>query len=263
MEYQLLLRVESGLLGVTGVWADEVPSVGLLYNTKETHSLVYRCQRNQNSSLDCEFTQTVVRNKANQEDLNSKLNHAREEFRGGSKISTEECKTFNELIDVLEGRKKPSKEDVFKEITDIEKRDLLKVARAMEGFCNSRTEENFLNVVRLGHEKDTRTCKVSSNTYKQSFRFVKDSLSGKGSWVVQGTPEGLCGIVQLSRFEQDRLKDFKSIFWKYVARKAVTNLQGTLYPGTSCKGLDEGEYVYDWKSKEYSLGCDHVEFSPL
>jgi hypothetical protein len=251
------------LLEVTGVRAEEVPSVGLLYNTKETHSMVYRCQQNRDNSLDCEFTQTAVRKKAKPEDLNSKLNQARKEFRGGAKNSAEECKMFNELVDVLEGRKKPPKEEGFKEITDMQKKDLLKTSRGMVEFCKSRTEENFLNMVRLVHEKETRTCQVSSNAFKQSFRYVQDTLSDTGAWVVQGTPEGPCGIVQLSRFEPDRLKDSKLIFWKYVARKAVTNPQGSFFPGASCKGFDEGEYVYDWKSKEHSLGCDYVEFSPL
>lgn len=251
------------LLVVPSARAEEVPNTGLLYNTKETHSLVYRCQQNQDNSIDCDFIQTAVRKKSKPEDLNSMLNQAREEFRSGAKMDAEECKMFKDLVDILEGRKKPPKEEDFKGITDLQKRDLLKTGKGMMDFCKSRTEENFLNIVRLGHEKDTRTCQMSANTFKQTFRFVQDNLSGTGAWVVQGTPEGPCGIVQLSRFEPERLKDSKLVFWKYVARKAVTNPQGTFFPGASCKGLDEGEYIYDWRSKEHSLGCDYVEFSPL
>lgn len=265
------LSLVATMFAVVGIWlvgassasAEEAPSTGLLYNTKEAHSLVYRCQQNLDNSLDCEFTQTAVRKKTKPDDLNFKLNQAREEFRAGVKMSADECKMYKDMNDVFEGRKKAPKEEGLKEITEMQKKDLLKMTKSMMEFCKSKTEENFLNFVRLGHEKDTRTCKVSANTYKQAFRFVQDHLSNAGAWVVQSTPEGPCGIVQLSRFEPERLKDSKLVFWKYLARKAITNPQGSFFPGASCKGLDEGEYVYDWRSKEHSLGCDYVEFTPL
>lgn len=145
----------------------------------------------------------------------------------------------------------------------MQKRDFLRTGKGKMDFCKSRTQENFLNIVRVAHEKDTRTCKVSANTFKQTFRLVQNNISGTGAWVVQGTPEGPCGIVELSRFEPERGKDSKLVFWKYVARKAVTNPQGTFFLGASCKGFDEGEYIFDWRSEEHSLGCDYVEFSPL
>jgi hypothetical protein len=167
------------------------------------------------------------------------------------------------MVEILEGRKKAPKEDGWKEFTEMQKKDYLIITKALLEFCKSKTEQNFLNVIRLGHEKDTRTCKVSSQPFKQRFRFVSDDISGAGSWVTEGAPEGPCGFVQLSRFEPDLQRDFKRAFWKYIARKAVTNPQGSFFPGTSCKGFDEGEYLYDWKAKERFLGCDYIEFSPL
>lgn len=250
------------LLGITSVLADEVPNIGLLYNTKEAHSMVYRCQQNRGNTLDCEFTQTAVRKKAEPEELNSKLKQAREEFRAGVKYSADECKTFGQVLDVLEGRKRPPKEEGFRQLTEMEKKDAVESGRAFLAFCRLKTEESYLNIVRRGHAKDVRTCLVSSHSFKQSFQFVQDSISGTGSWVTRGGPVDACGIVELSRFEPERLKDFEFVFWKYIARKAVTNPQGFFAPGVSCKKLDEGEYVYDWRSKEHSLGCDYIEFSP-
>lgn len=251
------------LLIVSSASAEDVPSTGLLYNTKESHSLVYRCQRNNDNSLACDFIQTAVRKKAAQEDLNSKLDQAREEFSRDAGIDAGQCKMARDLVDILEGRKNAPREDSFKRATDMQKKDLLRMSKGMIEFCKSRTEESLLNMIRIGHEKDVRTCQVSSNTFKQSFEFVQDNLTGTGVWVVRGTPEGPCGIVQLSRLEPERLKDSGFVFWKYVARKVVTNPQGTFYPGVSCKGLDEAEYIYDWRSKEHSMGCDYVEFSAL
>jgi hypothetical protein len=83
-----------------------------------------------------------------------------------------------------------------------------------------------------------------------------------GAWVVSAQPEGPCGIVQLSRFEMD--KEYKSLFWRYVARKTATNPTGTLMPGFSCSAVDQGEYVYDWKkTRSDYLQCEFVEFSPI
>ena len=248
------------LLVTIGANAEEAPSNGLLYNTKESHSLVYRCKQTQKNLLDCDFVQTAVRKKAKPEDLKVSLNQAREEFRSGRKVSAQECKSLNDLIDILEGRKRPPKGLDFNEITEVQKRDSLKEIKTIVAFCKAQTEESYLNIARVRYEKATRTCKVSANTFKQKFRFVEDT----GAWVVEDAPEGSCGIVQLSRFDPERLQNnSKLVIWKYVARKAVTNPQGTLLPDLSCKGLDEGEYVYDWRTKEHNLGCEYVEFSPV
>lgn len=259
---QILGGIGVYVLGATAVSAGEVPTVGLLYNTKETSSLTYSCEQDRDRSLECEFTQTAVRKKAKPEDLDSKLKQGRDEFRGGVEISTEECKTNNEMVEVLEGHRKPPKEEGWKEVTEMQKKDFLPTIKAMSGFCQSRTEANYLKFVHLIHGKDTRTCRVSSNPYKQKFKFVQDFNSGAGSWVIQGTPEGPCGIVQLSRFESERMKDSNFVSWKYIARKAITNPKGSIFPGMLCKDLDEGEYLYDGKSKERSPGCDYIEFSP-
>ncbi|OOZ42998.1 hypothetical protein [Solemya velum gill symbiont] len=251
------------LTDISSALADDAPTTGFLYNTKETHSIQYQCELNNRDILDCEFTQTAVRKKGKPEDLDVSLKQAREEFKSGVKIPAEECKLYTGLVDILEGRKKPPNEQGFSEITDINRADLLKTSKAMKNFCTSKKEEDFLNFVRLIHEKDLRTCKVSSHTFKQSFKMVQDNLSGVGSWVAQGEAEGPCGIVSLSRFEPERLKDYSLVLWKYISRKAVTNPKGELLPGASCKNLDESEYIYDWRSKEHSLGCDYIEFSVL
>jgi hypothetical protein len=260
---KLFFALSFCLTDMPNALAGEAPTTGLLYNTKETHSMVFRCQINSKNILDCEFTQTAVRKKGKPEDLDASLKQASEEFKGGVKVSTEECKLYGDLVDILEGRKKPPKEQGLSEITDIEKADLLKSTKAMRKFCTSKNEKDFLNVVRISHEKNLRTCKVSSNTFKQSFKMVQDNLSGTGSWVAKGEADGPCGIVQLSRFEPEKLKDTSLVFWKYIARKAVTNPNGEFFPGASCKNLDESEYIYDWRSKEHSLGCDYIEFSAL
>lgn len=265
--YRIGMRILVGIIAcfisASNTLAGDVPTVGLLYNTKETHSLVFQCQQSSENILECDFTQTAVRKKAKPEDLKTTLSQARDEFRAGVKMTPEECKVYSELVEILEGRKKPPKEQEFKKISDIAKKDLLASTKAMIQFCNSRTEENFLKMIRLDHDKNIRTCQVSSNTFKQTFRYIKDNVSGVGTWVAKGEPTGPCGIVVLSRFEPEQPKGVPLVFWKYITRKAVMNPQGSFLPGASCKGFDESEYVYDWRSKEHQLSCDYIEFSAL
>jgi hypothetical protein len=250
------------LLGIGDALAEDVPRIGLLWNTKEVSSMLYECKQNTDKSLDCEFTQTSVRKNAKPEELDSKLKQAREEFRkGGFNLSDDDCKWPGDVIEILEGRKKPPPEARFHELSELEKKDTLKMMRAMVQFCKSKTEEDYLNIIRLRHDKDSRTCRVSSNPYKQTFRFVSDNLSKNGTWVIQGQPDGPCGFVQLSRFEMDRDNSLKFVNWNYIARRATTNPQGTTLLGLSCKDFDEGEYVYDWRSKGHPIGCDYIEFA--
>lgn len=103
---------------------------------------------------------------------------------------------------------------------------------------------------------------MSVNHYRQTFRFL-GSGSTLGSWVVESTPQGPCGTVQLDRFEaEDVGTGSKKIrFWKYIARKAITNPNGQLALGGSCSGFDENSYAYDWRAKTHQQTCDYVEFS--
>lgn len=100
----------------------------------------------------------------------------------------------------------------------------------------------------------TRTCVISTNTYRQSFRKV----DGADVWVVtQEGSEGPCGMINVSRFERE------DMFWVYYAKKVVTNRSGELMPGFKCTDYDESEYKLDWKSRPLNLSCDYVKFAPF
>ena len=134
--------------------------------------------------------------------------------------------------------------------------------RALATMCDHPTEENYLKIAKVEHDKDVRTCRVSSNPFTQEFVWVSDFGNG-GAWVVSSQPDGPCGVVQLSRFEKDK-SDTSSLFWRYVARKAATNPSGTVLPGLSCSAVDQGEYVYDWRNtRSDHLQCEFIDFSPL
>jgi hypothetical protein len=245
--------------------AQNAPSVGLVYNTKEAHSITYSCAA-KGGKLECDFLQTAVRRKSNQQDLTSVLAQARQEFRSGQNVDTKECQTYGELMEILEGRKKAPTPNSLATVTPMQKRDILEVTKALIHVCKNKTEENYLAVARLTHSKVMRTCQISTNAFKQTFVSVGDNAR-TNVWVTDSKPEGACGIVQLSRFTPERSKGSDYVFWKYTAKKAITNPDGIAFPGVNenvkCSGLDEAEYLYDWRSKELPLQCDYIEFSVL
>lgn len=255
------------LLFTAYVYAGDSPTVGMVYNTKERNFLIYSCSEGQDHSLDCEFTQTRVTKKLTADDVKTRLNEARKGFPTSTDLAPESCKVYRDMFEVLRGHKRaPNKQgqDFSKNMSNMERKDMLKITSAMITACNSKTEENYLNAIRAMLDKDTRTCVISSYNFKQSFHLVLDNFSGARSWVAKGDPHGPCGIVQLSRFEPDKLKGSELVVWKYIAKKAITNRQGLAMPGIACKDLDENEYIFDWKPKTpHAVNCDYIEFSPL
>lgn len=252
------------LSGSAAAWAQSAPTLGLLYNTQEGHSLTYRCEPVKAAQLNCEFVQTAVRFKSTYADLPSVLDKARKQFGSEKQPSVQECTTYRDVLAVFEGKKTAPKPEGIAAMSQVEMADGQRIAKALVEYCDRPSEETFLSVVRIGHDKDRRTCSVSSISYRQSFRLLAEG-SGRAIWVTQGSPEGSCGIVQLSRFEPEETKIGTSTFtnWSYIARKAITNPSGELFPGAKCSGLDERPYTYDWRSKEHQMSCDYIQFSPL
>ncbi len=129
----------------------------------------------------CELNLIIVNKRAKPEDLTPGSIQAREAFRSdGVEWSAEYCKWFMDFVDILEGRKPPPKGSDSKAITeaqkklretaDSEKKDFLNWKQATVEFCKSKTEDNWLNLVRLEYEKDSRTCIVNAHTFRDRFR---------------------------------------------------------------------------------------------
>ncbi|MGZ9097843.1 MAG: hypothetical protein ACXW30_06065 [Micavibrio sp.] len=267
----------------------DIPTTGMLYNTKEAALLTYNCNKLNNGKLGCDFIQTSVRKKSKPEDLEKKIQEAKKQFPDALKeISSEGlCKENVPFMEVLTGNKTPeevaetapndfipNKKEFIQNIKDMskaQKEDLLKTFSALQDFCKNKTENSFLELTKLENEKDSHTCIIAAGyTFKQTFIYVEDGLSDLGAWVVESTPYGPCGAVQLDRFvpEKSTIGDSEFVNWKYVAKKAITNPDGTFFGDFKCKQADENEYLYDWKTSAktdrlYHLGCEYIEFSPL
>lgn len=242
----------------TNLMAYETPRSGMVYNTSESSALTYQCKNETNTLIECQFTQTSVRKKLKNTELSSAVTKAKSQF----KNTVQECKgQTNEFLDILEGRKEPPIKDSISKMSDLQKKDMLAVFRALSDFCKVKTEKAYENFVYTSSEVETRTCSVSSYSFTQSFRLINDEINKSYSWVVDTTPTGSCGIVQLSRFEP--VKSGNMTFWNYISRKAITNPKGTLFLNQSCEGLDQKEYLYDWRSQEQAVQCDYINFSVI
>lgn len=56
------------------------PTDGIVYNTKESSALKYSCTSLSNDKISCQFTQTSVRQKMSQPDLEKRLEYERRQF---------------------------------------------------------------------------------------------------------------------------------------------------------------------------------------
>ncbi len=269
-------------------WGGDYPNVGMIYNTKESSVLTYECTKLQNGKLECEFIQNSVRKKAKPADLQSKIKQAKDQYSDALKeiqSDTKVCKEADFFIYALSSKEPPAQIaknaptstissesdfiDGLKKMSDEQKQEGIKSFSIIKDFCNTKSEDSFLQLTKLEHDRASKTCIITSGyKFKQTFTYV-DDLSSTAAWVVEGKPEGPCGLVQLSRFISDTSSTIGEVkFWKYLAKKAITNPDG-LFLGTSkCSSFDEGEYLYDWKTgpetdKLYHMNCEYIEFSPL
>lgn len=261
---RLTLAVSALVIAATAL-AQDAPTSGLVYNKSETSSLTYRCGVPKSGVISCDFVQTAVRKKSSYSDLPRALEQGRKEIQRSQVFSVEDCKLNKSIVDVLEGRSKAPKQEVVDALSAVQRNDALAFSRKTAKYCAQRTEENYLDVVRVAQDKDRRTCKVSSNSFTQTFRVASESTAPSSVWVTGGEPDGPCGVVRLDRFEPELITLNKTKFtnWKYVSRKAITNPTGELFPGASCGGFDEGTYIYDWRAEDRQVSCDYIEFSPL
>jgi len=226
--------------------------------------MVYRCEPQGADQLVCDFEQSAVRLKAKIAELPAAIEAARKQFRDEKPPSEKECTMYRDIDAVMNGQRPAPKPEALKAMTSVEKADFKLAATAYLNYCSKPSEDNYLDLVRIDHEKKRRTCLVSVHAFQQSFKLVRGG-SNQATWVTQGQPEGPCGVVQLSRFEPEEIAIGKSKYtnWKYIARKAISNPTGELVPGAKCSGLDESTYTYDWRAKEHQQTCDYIEFSPL
>jgi hypothetical protein len=178
-------------------------------------------------------------------------------------VGKDECKSVNDSEKLLKERlADPSKIPVenrkeFEQMTQAQKDNVVDYMRLVGDVCRSNSLSSKQALRDYMVKDEAGTCRVGTNQWKETFQ--RQANSSGSVWISSGEPQGICRVVQLNRFEPDTKSG--TFFWKYVARKAVTNPSGDMPVLGKCSGLDEATYEYSWKSRELFLGCTRIKFS--
>ena len=248
------------LFALIAAWpalGQDYPSAGLVFSTAENSSITFECryQSGNRNVVNCDLVQTAVRYEVDAEGAKKEFEQAIGEYRSGkSLISADECKQYQEF------RANPSqferKSNATPPFNGMEKVKYREVIEALAKYCDRQNEQSFVDLTNFMLARKQRTCRVSSNAFKQTFH-----RQNNGVWTADPGPSGDCGVVRLDRFEAVEGSS-GSKFWNYTSRKAVTNPNGKTVMGFQCNQLDEAEYQWKWDARrERSLDCQTISFS--
>jgi hypothetical protein len=237
--------------------ADQKPRFSLVYDTKENSGLQIKCAETTSAELTCDFKQISIFKKAKENELQKAIEDARQQFRSAPKDQAfpQGCSEFENTLSYLRAGKANLSADVkgnIDKLTGRDRQDMEQTTALLVAFCKNQTEENLVNIARLSHQRDAKTCKILTANFSQTFERVTAD-----SWVSKEGPDGLCGVVTISRLE--RVGAGSTSFWVYTTNRVVTNKGSSTAP-QFCKSLDDGEHFFDWKGGgDRFVGCEYIE----
>lgn len=241
--------------------ATEAPDFGHVYNKKEALTLDYDCL-NRGQLLECDFIQTSIRKNLEQgkiEEEREKMKRNYEELQKEF-IGEKNCNRYQEIMDVLDGKKESKEEQFSRERGGFEKNEIRKLASRLLENCLEPTKSNFNNLVNVIIDTEARTCNVNSRKFKQIFK--KTFTTGATAWITTSEPTGNCGLVIITRFEETQVDKNLSV-WKYFSRKVITNPGAKIFDTPCSQFFDEDEVEYDWKDHDHYMQCDIIKFSAI
>lgn len=237
--------------------ADQRPSFSMVYDTKESSGLQISCTNVSPSEVKCELKQISIFKKAKEGELQKKIEQARQQFRSASKsqMDPKQCSDFENTLSFLRGGQSNVSAEVrsnLQKLSQREWKDAEQNTAMLVAFCKNPIEDNIVDMARSSYEKDTKTCRILTAQFEQIFHRVTAD-----SWVSNEGPDGLCGVVSVSRLE--RVSAGSSSFWVYTTKRVVTNKTATSSP-KFCGTLDESEHFFDWRGGgDRFVGCDYIE----
>jgi hypothetical protein len=237
--------------------ADQRPGFSIVYDTKENSGLKISCTDASPNEVKCDLKQISIFKKAKEGQLQQEIEEARQQFRSAPKtqMDPKECSHFENTLIYLRGGNSNLSADVksnLQKLTGRERQDAEQNIAMLVAFCKNPTEETLTNITRYSYEKKTKTCSILTAQFSQVFQRVTGD-----SWVSNEGPDGLCGVVTVSRLE--RVSAGSSSFWVYTTKRVVTNKAAASSPKI-CGSLDESEHFFDWKGGgDRFVGCDYIE----
>jgi hypothetical protein len=255
MRHKLLLTAIV-ILWSASAFAQDKPTTGLAYNTREWHSMQFDCRSTRDPDVvTCDMVQVAIRKQAEVAELKEKINQALAQFPNEKRMPQEECNSYSKTIAALGGATADLPEEGKLKLSKMpmeHRQAMVKLITALLNHCRSPSAATMTEIASTVHEQETRTCLVSANPFTQTFKRV----AGSNNWTSNEGPSGPCGTVVIARLQ----KDPKYPLWNYITRKTITNPNGEAFPGLSCSKLDQTEYVYDWKSEDKFTKCDYIKF---
>ena len=202
----------------------EKPFFGFLYDSKDNSALQSQCSGTGPTEVRCEFSQISVSKKAKDNELGKTPEEERKQFRAqpfSKEHLNEMCPYFEKASAFLHGSSsnlKPDELAEFQRMNAQERQFLEKLSGSWLAICKSPTEENFLNMIRLTHERDTKTCLIKASKFTQTFKWITED-----TWASSDGPsDDMCGVVTISRFNRVTTEGNLKL-WVYTTKKVVNN----------------------------------------
>jgi hypothetical protein len=215
-------------------------------------SVSAQCQRSADGRrLTCDFVQVMVRLQTTPEESERKV---RDEL---SKMTEKDWKDVAAAVkdeNCSAAKQKELREAVAKQqLSEKERKYFEGMFERHSRLCAQPTRSNVEELLRFMAEKDSKTCRIWANPYKETFEWQP-----QGKWVSNRGPGGICGVIYVSTLTaEDKDREMPAL-WRYETRKIVTSKEagGQLCP------VDEQPIRYSWKAPSKALTCEFIEFGP-
>jgi hypothetical protein len=245
------------LFVVTSVWATgtvaaDYPSRGLVSNS--SGSIQYNCSLKSGlaDEMSCQMVKVSIRRGADPYEPQAAI----DSFVKSTKDAKpkDNCEVYSRFVEQFRAFKPADWNSKQFEVNEQQKQDEIRHWQALFNQCKSPSVANATEVVRAVHDKDLRTCTISTHVSSLTFRRV-----GNDTWIANAGPADYdpCGSVEMSRFEKSKLSI--SDGWAYTIRTTVANPNGESIGEESCKAF-EAEYSYEPLGIDHYARCDYIKF---
>ena len=116
--------------------------------------------------------------------------------------------------------------------------------------CEEPTAENVSAFARLQLDKETKTCRVWTHAYRETF--VRQPT---GIWVSYSGPAEPSGVAVLSTLEPDDRQAKAPVLWTYRSQQIPAGGNAPAPPPPT-----EGPQVFSWRAPVKTLACEFIEF---
>ena len=242
--------------------SDSYPTNGLLHSGTGDSALQYDCAL-QADVLECDFTQTMVRQQDKPAARAVRPNRPQRVYFKDQQPTAKECDGYQLLITALKSGEAPigvGQKDFEEGVAwfdTVGGEDLQAVTSFFSDYCKQAAMPRSLKVIRPGRAAGARACSISTRRFSQ--RFVR--RTGANVWSAVDTTSGACSQNRRNRFVPDTDQTGKPV-WNYVASSGNTGTNQTR-SGTSCSNTALIETVFGWQQRNFNLECDSVKFSLL